>query len=49
MIQVDADPGLYELQFPEVDDEPILVRLGAGESQTDAPIVTVNKRAVPVM
>ena len=49
MVQVVIDPRFDETEFTEVDDETVLVCLGAGKCETDTPIVTMDKGAVPVV
>jgi hypothetical protein len=49
MIEMIRDPGLQETQAAEVHDEPALIETLAAKLDLDTPVVTVQKRAMPVM
>ncbi len=49
VVEILVDPCFQILQLPEVDDEAVGVRLMAGESERDGPVMPVNEGAVPIV
>ncbi len=49
VIEVLVDPSLEVLELPEIDHEPVVIRGVAPKYDSDAPIVTVDKRAMAIV